>query len=134
MNIKHHKLLHYVLITLLIFAPLRSVFSAQLMACDMKASPVSGDVTSSVMHGMNMLDSASVDDGEYQNGQTVKSCCGDAAACKGDCHFAVSASLLLHAADYSPTLLATVTFDTISSAVLMREIIPPSRPPLFLHS
>ncbi len=119
---------------LLMLAPLRSAFSAQFMLCNMNALPVVGDAPS-VMHGMNMLDSTSADDdNEYQSNQTAKNCCNGDGACKGDCHLAVSVSLLIHAADYSPTLLASGTFDTISSAVLMREQIPPSRPPLFLYS
>lgn len=115
-------------------APLRSVFSAQLMVCDMKAPAVVSDTTSSVMYGMNMLDTTSDDDSEYQDSQSAKNCCGGDGACKGDCHFAVSASLLIHVADYSPTLLVTDIFDTTSSALILRETIPPSRPPLPLYS
>jgi hypothetical protein len=121
------------------FAPLRSVFAAQLMVCDMKSSSpeVSSavDAALSVKHCVKMMDGSSADArNEYQNDQTAQSCCGDDGACKGDCHFAVSASLLMQGADYSPVFLGTATFDMISSALLVRELIPPSRPPLSLYS
>ncbi len=117
------------------FAPLRTVFAGQLIVCDMqsKTSPVTADAASSAKHCQYMMDSAPADERvEYQT--LAKSCCDDGGACSIDCHSAVSISLLMHDADYSAALLSSVTLDTISSALLVRELIPPSRPPLSLYS
>jgi len=129
------------LIILLMFAPLRSVFAGQLV-CDMKmsmskAASVVDDVTVdkavSAQHCQYMMDSAPADERvEYQ--VLAKSCCDDDGACSVDCHSVVSISLFMQDADYSSALLSSVTFDNISSALLVRELIPPSRPPLSLYS
>ena len=130
------------LIILLMFAPLRSVFAGQLMVCDMKMSmsetvPMTADVAvdmaSSEKHCQYMMDSVPVDD-RVEHKTLAKSCCDDGGACSVDCHSAVSISLFMQDADYSTALLSSVTFDAISSALLVRELIPPSRPPLSLYS
>jgi len=121
------------------FAPLRSVFAGQLMVCNMKtsstnASSVVVDAALSAKHCLNMMDGATVDDRvESQNNYSMKSCCDDG-ACSSDCHVAAFVSLLMQAVDYSPTLLKAATFNMISSTLLVRELIPPSRPPLSLYS
>jgi len=74
------------------------------------------------------------DDAVYSAGHAVKNCCNGDAPCSSSCHFAISASLFLQAADYSPSFINTDTFAIISSALLVRELSPPSRPPLSLHS
>jgi len=122
------------------FAPLRSVFAMQLTSCDMNASSATDDVVLSAAHCLYMTDSASADDRiDYQSNNqidhTAKNCCSsDDGACNSECHFAVSASLFMQRADYSPVLLATVIIENVSTALLVRELNPPSRPPLSLHS
>jgi hypothetical protein len=121
------------------FAPLRSVFSMQLMTCDMSASTSKAALSSIVMasaeHRQHMMDSAIIDDRDsHQVDHMMKSCCDDDAPCKSHCHFSLSASLFLQRADYSPALLNAVTYDMISSALIVRELCPPSRPPLSPYS
>ena len=130
------------LIILLMLAPLRSAFAGQLMVCDMKMSisktasvvdEVAVNKAVSAKHCQDMMDHAPTDERvEYQT--MTKSCCDDGGACSVDCHSAVSVSLFMQDADYSSALLNSVTFDIISSALLVRELIPPSRPPLSLYS
>jgi len=131
------------LIILLMLAPLRSAFAGQLMVCDMKMSmskaalvvdELTVDKTAALAkYCQDMMNSASLDERvEYQT--MTKSCCDDGGACSVDCHSAVSISLFMQDADYSSALLNSVTFDNISSALLVRELIPPSRPPLSLYS
>lgn len=138
---KPHNLLHYALIILLMFAPLRSVFAMQLMGCDMNASSAKATssskrvVVSSSAHCQHMPGSvASNDDVSYQLKHVAKSCCSDDGPCNSSCHFSITASLFMQHADYSPTLLNSDTLDVISSALLVRELNPPSRPPLPLYS
>jgi len=124
------------------FAPLRSVLATQLMTCDIKAT--TADVVLSAEHSQFMMNDllaadVSIDDQmdyqmDYQSGHTAKNCCGNNNACMSDCHFAMSASLFMQRAEYSPAFLNADTFDYDSSALLVRELNPPSRPPLSLNS
>lgn len=139
MNIKHHKLLHYVLIILLMFAPLRSVFAMQLMGCDMDASSEGASsakiVQSSTEHCQHMLGNVKVSDRvDHPIDHAAKSCCSDDGPCSTSCHFSVTASLFMQQAGYSPALLNSDTFDNVSCALIVRELNPPSRPPLPLYS
>jgi hypothetical protein len=143
-NAHQNKLLNFALIILFMIAPLRSVFATQLMACDMEVtqSPVTVGATSSAEHCRQVMgdlpmgnvsaDSISADSvhGDHQ----AKNCCNGNGACMSDCHFAISASLFIQNADYSPALLNTDIFDSVSSTLLVRELNPPSRPPLSLYS
>ncbi len=152
MNNKYHKPLHYLLIVLLVFAPLRSVFAGQLMVCDMKTSlseailVVDGMVHSAV-HCQDNKANVSADDpikyqgkfqGKYQSKhqtkQMAKNCCNDDGVCKSDCHFAITASLLMQDIEYSPVLIDADVFENTSNNLIIRVLTPPSRPPLFLYS
>ncbi len=82
-----------------------------------------------------MLDSATANDRvNLQVNHAAKSCCSDDGPCNSSCHFSITASLFIQRADYSPALLNSDTFDIISSVLLVRELSPPSRPPLPLYS
>jgi len=86
-----------------------------------------------------MMDSAPADDridyqSDHQINYTAKSCCNDDGVCNSDCHFALSVSLSMQRADFSPVFLTTDIFENVSNALLVRELTPPSRPPLFLYS
>jgi len=140
-NIKQYKLLHYVLIMLLMFAPLRSVFAMQLMGCDMddasaKITPSAKLViSSSSAHCQHMLNSAVTNDKvNHRVDHAAKSCCSDGGPCSSSCHFSITASLFMRGADYSPVLLNSATFENVSTALIVRELNPPSRPPLPLYS
>ncbi|MFV2004683.1 MAG: hypothetical protein ACC650_05715 [Gammaproteobacteria bacterium] len=142
MNNHSNKLLHYALIILLMMAPLRSVLATQLMVCDMKAdSLVTAEASVSAKHcqhgiGNDSMSNASVLEvqDDFQIGKQTKSCCSSNSACMSGCHFAISASLFIQPADYSPALLVIDTFDNVSSLLIVRELSPPSRPPLSLYS
>ena len=149
MNTLHYKPLHYALIILLILAPLRSVLASQLMACDMEKSPAvitldaGADVTPDhCQHGSSDTAAGKVksknlqgdNPTKYQNILQAKSCCSDSDACQSNCQFALSASLFLQHVEYLPALFSEAAFEAASHAVLVRELTPPSRPPLLLHS
>ncbi len=148
MNKKHHQLLHYVLIILLVFSPLRGALAAQLMTCDMGMAVNGADVSLS-NHQQHMTGTVQIDKLQINKLQVnstsnypedsktvshVKNCCGNKGACISDCHVAIAVSLLTPTVDYSPLLINTDTFHSISSALLVRELSPPSRPPLALYS
>ncbi len=125
----------------MMFAPLRSVFAMQFMACDLDASP-SETVSSSFKtvalpsgHCQHMQGKAAATDrASYQVDHAAQNCCTDDGPCNSSCHFSVTASLFMQCADYSPALLNSDTFENISSTLLVRELNPPSRPPLAIYS
>ena len=144
---KNHNLLRYVLIILLMLAPLRSVLASQLMACGMDMSAVAEDVaisTSSSVRAAQVsehcqhMQKMAADNAETEvvsdSDHLMKRCCDSNSACSADCHFSITLSLFLPRADYSPVLLGTGIFENISTTPIVRELAPPSRPPLSLYS
>ena len=133
MKIKHNKLLHYVLIILLVLAPVRSVMAMQQMNCDMDSSkmPISmamtaSDVSVSKIHASHDMSSMT------QNDANQHSCCDQGDSCISNCDMGVSVSLFIQTSAYSPLLLNVAEAENISSAPIIRELTPPSRPPLKL--
>ena len=127
-----NKLLHSMLIIMLMLLPLRGAFAMQLVACNMDDT----SATMSLEHCQHKAAlSASAGSVVKQHASTpYKGCCSNGGACMSDCHFAMSASLLVTDSGYAPVLLATAVIATISNALVVRELSPPSRPPLTLHS
>jgi len=119
------------------FAPLRSAFAAQFTTCNMNADMASATESASnhQQHMMNSLQET-VDQVNMTQADITqaKNCCGDKGACKSDCHIAISTSLFMQRVDYAPLLINTDTINNISSTLLVRELSPPSRPPLALYS
>ncbi|MBE9567712.1 MAG: hypothetical protein IMF14_03380 [Proteobacteria bacterium] len=139
MDIKHNKLLHFVLIMLLMFAPLRSVFAMQLMACDMDTSSMATVQSPAVKvlssEHCRHMQGAEATDTVSSNGHQVNRCCDDiSSACMADCHFSAPLSLYLQQVEYLPVLLKTETFENVANALIVRELTPPSRPPASLYS
>jgi len=135
-NIEHRKLLNYVLIILLMVAPLRGVVAAH---CDMvKMSMQEMDVSSNtiVMHAPMMHDmSAMQSTGSVPADTSKHHCCDDASAsCSGVCDLGISFSLMLQEISYSPVYKSSFNSVPFTSKILFRELTPPSRPPATFHS
>jgi len=122
-NKKHNKLLHYVLIILLMFAPVRGVLAVQQPHCDMDDMSMSTMMQS---HDMDTMSSAGKNTDKHQ------SCCCDGdcqAACMGSCDINISASLLIQNSTYHPAFVKSTSSTGFSSEIIIRALAPPSRPP-----
>jgi len=129
-NSKRYKLLHYLLIILLMFAPLPVVMAAH---CDMDAFSGSAVMPGSAMeaHDMSaMLLTDSMSSEKYGHG-----CCDDLSAkCSIACDLAINVSLILQETPYSPAYNVSFQSASLTLKTLFRELTPPSRPPANLHS
>jgi len=88
-------------------------------------------MVSSDKHCQNMLENE-VTNNRSKHKNFSKSCCDNGGACGSDCHIAVTISLFMSPVVYSTALLSAMTFESFSSPLLVRELMPPSRPPLLL--
>ena len=138
MNIKDNKLLHYVLIILLMIAPLRGVIA---VPCDMQEMNASSRAT--VMPGTVMSDSvmpahdmsAMLSTDSMSSGMIEHGCCDDSTVnCSADCDLGINFSLISQETSYSPVFNNSFKSVSFSSKILFRELTPPSRPPANLHS
>ena len=133
MNSKRYKLLHYVLIILLMFAPLPVVMAAHCDMDDMDAFSGSAVMPGSAieahdMSAMLLTDSMSSD----LNGD---GCCDDLSAkCSISCDLGINVSLILQETPYSPAYNVSFKSASLTLKTLFRELTPPSRPPANLHS
>ncbi len=128
MNIKHYKSLHYVLIILLMLAPLRSVMAAP---CDMASMDDSSNDAVMMAHDMSSMLSV---DSKYSEVNDYN-CCDDISfSCTGGCDLVINASLLMQETFYAPVYTNSFKSLASSSRTLFREITPPLRPPENLHS
>ncbi len=112
MNTKANKSLHYVLIILMMFAPVSGVLAAQPESCDMS--------------NMSSMDS---DTSQEYILQTEKNNCCDTDNCAGTCDMGMTVSLFIQTSSYSPVFLAVTESVALSTEVLIRSLAPPSRPP-----
>lgn len=127
MNRKYYKFLHYLLILLMMVAPLRGVIAAP---CDMTEMNASSDA---VMMGHDMSAMLSTDSMESET--KGNSCCDDISInCSGDCDMGINVSLVLQGISYSPVYQNSFSLNSLSYKILFRELTPPSRPPASLHS
>ena len=127
MNINYHKLLHFLLITFLMMAPLRGVLADH---CDMAGM---GDMDMSEMMSHDM--SESMIDDSMQSDINEYNCCEDISAnCSDACDIGVNVSLLLQHTQYLPVYNNSFSLNSLSYKTLFRELTPPSRPPASLHS
>jgi hypothetical protein len=151
-NVKHYRLLHFVLIFLLIISPLRSALAMQLMQCEMEN--MMDDVTANMavashhaeMHTMHVSTNASPVGSSHQlhvmqteSAQPVSDqhqccCCDDGSNCMGNCDLGMNASLVILVSAYTPAFVEVTQAPIISTDVIIRELTPPSRPPATLHS
>lgn len=136
---KHNKILHYLLIIVLMVAPVRSLLAApschmQDMAADMSAD-MSEDMSADMQHDMSSHDMSGHDmsahamsDTDQQQGVSNKCCCCDD-DCNSQCDMGLSAALMLQASSYMPVFVNAVNAVSVSPQVLVRALTPPSRPP-----
>jgi len=137
-KIKRYKLLNYVLITLLIFAPVRSVTAMQLMHCDMDASAMkisatvsTSNVSSADIHASHNMSSMPAHDSSHQQSEKNQHpCCSGAKICVSDCEMGTSVSLLMQTSNYAPLFINVAETEIISSEPIVRELTPLSRPPV----
>jgi hypothetical protein len=138
-NRNHYKPLHYVLIILLMFAPIRSATAVQQAHCDMDemnmdemSMPMSmQDHDMHAMHDMSPADNAidlTIDERDVSNTQC---CCCDN-DCVSNCDIGVSVSLVMQVSVYSPVFVNTSNTDSYISDLLLRTLTPPSRPPAII--
>lgn len=156
---KYDNVLRYLLIILLMFAPMRSALAMPISHCDMdamvttSASPI---VQKSVQksNSVVLVASAASDDvshahshhkqqhseHEQQESQQLASqqqpthCCCDASArtCTGNCDIGFNLSLIMQLSPYTPVFVHTEKIFLSSTSLLLRVLSPPSRPPLAL--
>jgi len=127
-NIKQNNLLRYVLIILLMFAPMRSVLAEPVSHCDMD------DMSSTAsMHQMHQSQAGFIPDHINQSQQSQhQCCCCDTSRCAGNCDMGMTVSLLMQASPYSPVFVNAEKITLYSAVLLLRTLSPPSRPPLIL--
>ena len=138
MKIKRYKLLNYVLITLLMFAPMRSVLATQLMHCDMDVSAMNISTTVSTlnvssvdMHASHDMSSMPAHDSSHQPSEKNQHpCCSSAKICVSDCEMGTSVSLFTQTSNYAPLFINVAETEIISSVPIVRELTPLSRPPV----
>lgn len=144
MNIIHYKPLHYVLIILLMLAPLRGVMAVQQSHCDMEDMPMSAsandsmsghDMSGHAMHGMSPLEFTAVpvhmtaDQPQTDQSTSNEQCCCCDSGCAANCDMSISASMVMNASAYSPVFINTSNSISYTSEILVRALTPPSRPP-----
>jgi UDP-3-O-[3-hydroxymyristoyl] glucosamine N-acyltransferase len=130
-NVKSYKLLHFVLIVLLMFAPMRDVLASSPSHCEMAAMEMS-DMD---MHAAAPVVSEQVPQAVVINksaGVHHKCCCCDGNNCAGNCDMGMAVSMLMQVSIYNPVFIRTNSFVVSSIDVLARALTPPSRPPLKL--
>jgi hypothetical protein len=129
-NIKHYKPLHYVLIILLMLAPLRSVMAVEQAPCDM--ADMDMEKTSMSMpvmdHDMSSHEMSSDHMQVEQSAATHQCCCCDS-DCLSGCDMGMTASLFIQASVFTPVFINTSSSPGFNSEILARALTPPSRPP-----
>jgi hypothetical protein len=124
-DIKHYRLLRYLLIMLLMLAPFRSVIAMPSPHCHMD------DMSAS--HPMKKVSSDATNSHHHSAASTVavkhKCCCCDEGNCAGHCDMGMSVSLIVQDSLYAPVIVAVTESAIVSSALLIRVLTPLSRPP-----
>ncbi len=131
MNLKRYNLLRYLLVILLIIAPLRSVLAEQGSHCDM--ANMSAEMATDSIHHMHHMEQASSHTGKTEQAPLSHNCCCcEGNSCASNCEMSVSASIFMQASSYVPVFVSAADTVLYSSDVLARALAPPSRPPLNL--
>lgn len=117
------------------FAPMRSVMAMQQMHCDMDASSSVSEVSVSENHASHDMSSMSQlafnqqPTNQQPSEKNQHSCCSGSDSCSTNCDMGMAVSLLIQATSYAPLFLNVADADNVSSAPIVRELTPPSRPP-----
>jgi hypothetical protein len=130
-NINHYKPLHYVLIILLMFVPLRSVMAVSPGHCDMDDMDMSEMSASMPGHDMHNMSAATDSYDVMTDDQTVadSGCCCCDNDCVSYCQISIPASLIIQASDFSPVFLRASKIHSYIPELLPGTLTPPSRPP-----
>ena len=140
MKINRHKLLHYVLIILMMFAPLRGVMAMQQTHCDVGNHIAGHDAESSAVISAysgdhEMMDMSVVANTSVQKSVNSHSCCSGSHKCVSNCaDMSISASLLMQELSYTPNFTNVSGSVALTTDLINREFTPPFRPPLVTHS
>jgi len=124
-DIKHYKLLRYLLILLLMLAPFRGAVAMPSPHCDMddmSAAHQMNNMTSgeTMSHKHSVVSAAAV---------KHKCCCCDEDKCAGHCDMGMTVSLIVEDSLYAPVIVAITASVIVSSDLLIRALTPLSRPP-----
>ena len=121
---------NWLLISIMVMLPLRTVLSANLSNCDMPVKATQ-QITAHNMH-QNHIAPDIAQDGTHNSHDCC--CCEDNTLCDYDCSISMNASFIIHAAITIPTLHATSFRTHVEKTLVFRALIPPARPPENLHS
>ena len=116
-------------------APMRSVMAMQQMHCDMDASSSVSEVSVSENHAGHDMSSMSplAFNQQATNQQPSEKnqhpCCSGSDSCSTNCDMGMAVSLLIQTTSYAPLFLNVAEAESVSSAPIVRELTPPSRPP-----
>jgi len=121
--------MHYVLIVLLMMAPLRGVMASTpgLSHCDMADMEMTAETMSMQKHAVSR-------DAEInkQAATDHQCCCCDDVACVSNCDMGMSVSILIQSSHYTPFFINKKTLILPASNLIVRALTPPSRPPVIL--
>lgn len=115
-------------------APMRSVMAMQQMHCDMDTSStskvsVSENHAAHDMSSMSQLAFNQQATNQQPSEKNQHSCCSGSDSCSTNCDMGMAVSLLIQATSYAPLFLNVAEAESVSSAPIVRELTPPSRPP-----
>ena len=116
-------------------APMRSVMAMQQMHCDMDASGSVSAVSVSENHaGHDMSSMSQLAFNQQATNQPPSEnkqhpCCSGSDSCSTNCDMGMAVPLLIQATSYAPLFLNVAEAEGVSSAPIIRELTPPSRPP-----
>jgi len=127
-NLNYSSLLRYLLMVLLMIAPVHTVTAMPMNTshCDMA---VMSNMSSAVEHQVHQHHADTIN--ESQQTQHACCCC-DTSNCIANCGMGMTVSLLIKISSYSPVFVHTEKLIPPSVDILQRALSPPSRPPLTL--
>ncbi len=119
------------------FTPMRGAMAMQPAHCDMDAGMMkisavipASENRSSEKHASHDMSSMSMHDSGHQPSDTNQHrCCDGMKTCAGDCDMGTAVSLLIQTSSYAPLFISVADAGNDSSEPIVRELIPPSRPP-----
>ena len=117
--------------------PMRGAMAMQLVHCDMDAGMMkisavisASENRSSDIHASHDMSSMPMHDSSHQPSVTNQHrCCDGMKTCAGDCDMGTAVSLLIQTSSYAPLFVSVAETENVSSQPIVRELIPPSRPP-----
>ncbi|MGB5456148.1 MAG: hypothetical protein WBO73_09480 [Gammaproteobacteria bacterium] len=129
MDLRQHNLLNWILITIMVMLPLRSVIASDRSTCDMHEQASPQDSGHHLHHHQVM--------GEADHQNTIATndeccCCEGSISCHANCSISLGAGVIMPPALSVPTLNVSSIRTQVASNPVFRERIPPIRPPAYL--